>query len=381
MGIEIAALAKTETGIDILPSFVIEYPAIGDLRNALVGDRAAISLPKSSGSEYDSVASTPESTASATTESSNKSALQVEKGNSMAPYPAKDSSAAPQPSVRITLIQGRRPSSGDRLFYLIADGTGSVATYIHLPPFKSKLPVYGIDSPYLRCPSRLTPEGGIFRAAELIVEALIKFQPHGSFSLGGFSGGAMIAYEVSRQLATAGRGVDNLMVIDMCCPRPAGLEDDTEVGWRVYDSIASRGGSWNVSDITERHLRAVFGSVAAYHPPPMTESERPKRTAIIWAKKGMIDRCSSDHELMQLLAKAGIPTEPFPGFMEDSRMGAIAWGLPNKTDSDLGPNGWERYVGEALCLSVEADHLEMPMPSHVHLLYRAMEEALAYLRN
>lgn len=71
----------------------------------------------------------------------------------------------------------------------------------------------------------------------------------------------------------------------------------------------------------------------------MTAQERPRRTAIVWAKKGLIDRCSGDRELMKLLARSDIPTAPFAGFMEDPKMGAIAWGLPHKTAADLGPNG------------------------------------------
>lgn len=84
---------------------------------------------------------------------------------------------------------------------------------------------------------------------------------------------------------------------------------------------------------------------------------------------------------MQLLADRNIPTEPFAGFMEDARMGAIAWGLPHKIDADLGPNESDRYVGDALCLSIHAVHLEMPMPGHVHLLHAAMEEAITYLNS
>ncbi|KAH8892730.1 non-reducing polyketide synthase [Thozetella sp. PMI_491] len=353
MGIEIAAMAKNGTGLDILPSFVTMYPTVGDLRTAFGGAQASPSTPESSGCE-----SAPSALA-----------------------PAEDNSATITtitPSARITLIHGRRSSSDGRAFYLIADGTGSIATYIHLPPFKSKTPIYGVDSPYLRCPDQMAPEEGIVRAARYVVEALVKFQPEGNFAIGGFSGGAMIAYEVSRQLAAAGRGVDSLLLIDMCCPRKAGIRDEEEVGWRVYESIATQGGSWNASESTQKHLRAVFASVSAYRP-PTTNKVRPKRTAIIWAKKGLIDRCSGDHNLMRLLADAGIPTEPFPKFMEDARMGAIAWGLPHKTPADLGPNGWDKFVGEALCLSVDADHLEMPMPGHVHLLHGVMEEAFSYL--
>ena len=290
--------------------------------------------------------------------------------------PVEDNS--PAPSTRITLMQGRR-STGKPPFYLIADGTGSIATYVYLPPFKSKMPVYGIDSPYLRCPSRLIAEVGIPGAAKFIVEALIQAQPEGSFSIGGFSGEAMFSYEVCRQSAAAGRIVDRLLLIDMCCPRPVGAEDKAEVGWKIYESIASQGGLWNASDMTHQHLRANFASVAGYHPPPMTAEERARRTAIIWGKKGLIDRCPGDFKLMQLLADRDIPTEPFARFMEDAKMGAIAWGLPQKTDADLGPNRWDRYVGETLCLSIDAAHLEIPMPGHVHLLHGAMEEAFTSL--
>lgn len=55
-------------------------------------------------------------------------------------------------------------------------------------------------------------------------------------------------------------------------------------------------------------------------------------------------------------------------------MGAIAWGLPHKIDADLSPNESDRCVGDALCLSIHADHLEMPLPDHVHVLHAAMEE-------
>lgn len=147
-------------------------------------------------------------------------------------------------------MQGRR-SSEKPPFYLTADGTGSIATYLHLAPFKSKMPVYGIDSPYLRCPSRLTAEVGIPGSAKSIVEALIQAQPEGHFSIGGFSGGAMISYEVCRQLAAAGRSVDRLLLIDMCCPRPVGAEDKAEVGWKIYESMASQGGLWNASGMTQ----------------------------------------------------------------------------------------------------------------------------------
>lgn len=393
MGIEIAAMVKNMMGMDILPSFVLNYPTIADLRSAF----ARTGTPGTSTLEPEATSNSSHpplssSTAGSTIDSSppfsndrsKKHAADEEadgdadgdavKETAVSPAWGEDKKP-PAPSARITLLQGL-PSNGKRPFYVIADGTGSAATYIHLPGFKSNMPIYGIDSPFLRCPGRLAA-AGIPGAAALIVEALVKHQPEGSFSVGGYSGGAMMAYEVCRQLAVAGRDVAGLLLIDMCCPRPAGAPDKAEVGWRVYESVAARGGLWSTSARTREHLCAVFAAVAAYHPEP--SAILPARTAIIWARKGLVDRCADDDELMRMLAEADIPTKAFPGFMENTKMGAVAWGLPHKTAADLGPNGWEKYVGEALCLPIEADHLEMPMPGHVHLLHGAMEEAFSYL--
>lgn len=83
-----------------------------------------------------------------------------------------------------------------------------------------------------------------------------------------------------------------------------------------------------------------------------------------------MNRCSGDHALTKLLTNANIPTDTFPGFMEDAKMGAIAWGLPHKTSADLGSNVWDAYVGEVLCLGIDTDQLEMPMSGHVHYSMR-----------
>lgn len=231
MGIEIATRASSKTGLEIPPSFVVEYPTIRDLRNVFAGP--TISTPYSEPtSKFHLVSGIPESTEDHVSAPENEDIVMVQS-------PAEDLS--PAPSGRITLMQGRR-SSGKPPFYPIADGTGSIATYLHLSPFKSKMSVYGIDSPYLRCPSRLTAEVGIPGAAKLIFEALMRVQPEGPFSIGGFSGGAMLSYEVCSQMAVAGRMVDRLLLIDMCCPRLVGAEDKPEVGWRIYQSIASRVG-------------------------------------------------------------------------------------------------------------------------------------------
>ena len=90
----------------------------------------------------------------------------------------------------------------------------------------------------------------------------------------------------------------------------------------------------------------------------------------------MITRCYDNPEIMQRLAERGLTREPPAGFMEDPAFGAIRWSIVSKGANDLGPNGWQRYIGhEPLCLSVDLDHLEMMAPGQVHILRGAFEEA------
>ncbi len=99
-GIEIAARASNEIGLDILPYFVVEHPTISDLRNAFA--RPTSSTPHSEPiSEFSMVASTPEST------DDYVSALETEE---MVVVQSPVEADSPAPSARTTLMQGQRSS-------------------------------------------------------------------------------------------------------------------------------------------------------------------------------------------------------------------------------------------------------------------------------
>ncbi|KAK2758262.1 polyketide synthase pks13 [Arachnomyces sp. PD_36] len=401
MAIEVVATVKAESGLDLPATFVFEYPTIGDLRRAFGTEspRTVESKPSPAPSSPETSISpspSPEPTSGSESASSlGSSMVRIEKeDNTPQEYQESikrqkkssievDRDTSPAPSVRITLLQGR-PGPKKTPLYMMADGTGTIATYIHLPAFKSKMPVYGIDSPFLRCPTRLTKEVGIEGVAKLIVDALMKAQPKGPLMIGGFSAGSIVAYEVCRQLGAAGRKVDGLVLIDMCCPRSSLLDEskmnsEDDASFAIFETAVSKDGLWSSSNTTQQHFRAYHVAMHAYHPPYMTAQERPAHTAVIWAEKGMINRVVGNPKLMQMLTDQGIPTKPYPGYMEDPNLGAFACLVPDRTKADLGPNGWEMYTaGDVLALSVNGDHLDLPMPGHVHLLHKQMEKAFAY---
>ncbi|KAI0158059.1 beta-ketoacyl synthase domain-containing protein [Xylariaceae sp. FL1272] len=410
MSISIASKVSNATGLELESSFLIEYPSISDLRREFMTTPQSSSASDSgsvmSKSSDTSAEPDPESLAMAKEESNKKSPMLLDGVEPTAsPKPEHPNAAetlpkaeaqvqtiddsSPLPSARLTLLSGsgRGSKKGSAAltppFYFIADGTGSIATYLHLPQFiKSKMPIYGIDSPYLNCPTRLTPEVGIPGSAKLIVEAILKKQPAGMpIRVGGFSGGAMLAYEVCRQLVAGGHVVEGLLLVDMCAPRVSQVANDDELGLAMFGAVSGQdsGAAWDASDKTQMHLRALFASVAAYNPAPLRPGESlAKRTALVWAEKGMIDRCVQSERFRAMLAERKMPTEAYPGFLEDPKLGAVAWSLPHK-GKYLGPNGWDKFVGEELkCMSVPADHLEMPMPGFAHMFAECMDKAFEY---
>lgn len=413
MGIEIISAVSETTGLDLPATFVFDFPTVGDLRREYgQPSRSQGSSTATTGSSTPSehgttsyprnAADTTSPESSAPSESSDFVKIDKPTSNKEVPTKPREANFAnesmpipklikpvddglPLPKARITLLKGK-PGLGKTPLYLIADGTGSIATYIHLPALRAQTPIYGVDSPFLRCPSKLTTEVGMEGVAKLVVEALIKAHPEGSFFIGGFSAGSIVAYEVARQLPLSGRKVRGLLIIDLCCPRPATgvtltkeeVHQETDVGISVFGAAAAVDGQWSSTGQTRDHLRAYLLAMRTYHPPPMTLQGRPDAAAVVWAEKGMVNRVADDPKSMQLLKDANIPTQAYPGFMEDPKNGPFACFIPDKTNADCGPNGWDHFVGGMLTLSMDCDHLDMPMPKHIHLLHDRFERVLEH---
>lgn len=107
--------------------------------------------------------------------------------------------------------QGGRSEGSKKLFF-VADETGSTLEFIHLPKLDANVGVYGIESPLSG-----NVAGSEFTFEELTSAyraAIQKEQPSGPYLLGGVSAGAVIAYEVARQLLEAGEKVQGLLILD-----------------------------------------------------------------------------------------------------------------------------------------------------------------------
>lgn len=448
MAIQICATLKNETGVEIPPTFVFEFPTIGDLRREFAGVEAASSVGSSSGrsspAQEDTDVTDEESSAPAPAPKPAPAKVSpapapvaapapvVEK--KVTPAPVKKASPSPAaapvkkaapkkalpstaaklpadpaslvkdmsvfkfeeedaenidyatiPKAKIVLMQGK-PTSKETPLFLIPDGSGTAATYIHLPQFSSGLPVYAIESPFLRCPGKLSRKTGIPGLAGLVVEAILKVRPQGPYLIGGYSGGATISYEVARQLAKTGRKLQGLLLIDMCCPRSMidTIDSVPEQGLAVLMRLSppDKRSFWTssmASQFAQQHQRQIVRAVCHYDPEPMAEEDRPENVVIIWGRRGLVERAKSDQKVLGMMAMLNVRTESGENFMMDPSLGPVAWAVPSKKEGDLGPNGWDRFVGEKIKILVaEADHLSMPVPPDVSSTHSLLSTEIAY---
>lgn len=263
-------------------------------------------------------------------------------------------------------------------------------------------PVYGVESACLRCPDQIPKIGGIRGLAAKAVEAILasKYQGQSSssgFLLGGFSGGALVAYEAACQLRRAGHRVRGLLIIDMIAPRrepPRGgwvsaYDDEDEYitpteGMKLLLTLAPPVGRafWELHMRESRareHQAEKIRAVARYQAEPLQVDAEgyygqgpAEKTAIVWAKRGVLDQEIEGDELIStirsrmrgLLEARRAAQGAEYNFMNDAELGPIAWSyMPGR---EFGPNGWEAFVGpEHECFVVDSDHYSMPLPPDV----------------
>lgn len=376
MAIEVVATVKAKSGCDVPPNLLLGHPTIGHLRRQFDTAKEESRLQWESESRYPqpkepaegrAISTASQETARPSTSSTSSSSIVVDPpmkskaspsfaapsapaitvrsppparspaGPEQVATPRPVGDTSPLPKAKIVLMQGR-PKPNEPRLYLIADGCGTVSNYIALVAHQFSVPIYGMDSAFLRCPSRLTPDVGIAGVARYLVDALLAHGPSAPVLLGGYSGGATLAYEVARQLAEVGRRVDGLLLIDMRCPLPpppppsSSTDAETEhilpreLVWKLTQhAFALDSNSWDSEAKTSQHLGRLFECVATYHPEPLPE-EFHCRTAIVWCAKGMIGRLEKYPELMEAVMKHELPTEAYPGYSKSPAiLGTISY--------------------------------------------------------
>jgi iron transport multicopper oxidase len=275
---------------------------------------------------------------------------------------SQDKSSKPPRFSRTVFLQGD-PESEDPCLFLVADGSGSPAAYHHLPPLPSGIPVYGLESPF--CHEPMEWDCSFADVAVMYKEAIRRIQPHGPYTIGGWSLGGMQAFEITRQLLLEGERVQRLLLID--APSPKSLLHVPEPTMEVLENIGlfnalrKAGMQGDTFLRTQQHLMQSIRALNKYDPEAISSDRRPENVSVIWGASGIFEQLGDRvTQATELACREGGPLNP-----EETNELQRWMTTPRE---DFGPNGWERLVGEDIqCYRTDGDHFSMMNPPLVCL--------------
>jgi thioesterase domain-containing protein len=142
---------------------------------------------------------------------------------------------------RLAPLVPLQPRGGRPPFYCVHASAGSAFPYIGLAQrLGEDQPSYGLESPGLD--GARPPLETFEEMAACYVAAITEQQPRGPYRIGGWSIGAIVALEIARQLAGAGREVAALVLIDTAHHDPGDTADALKcVRWFVKDLAGMSG--------------------------------------------------------------------------------------------------------------------------------------------
>ena len=274
------------------------------------------------------------------------------------------------PAATSLLLQGSAKTATKTLF-LLPDGSGSATSYSLLPTISPSLAVYGLNSPFIKCPRAF--ETDIPGLTALYVAEILRRQAEGPYYLGGWSAGGVCAYEAVLQLQAAGKKVERLILLDSPCPTDLDILPGNLHRW--FDSIGLLGPDGNEGGTPEwliPHLDAATRSLSEYEPATIESaaSAHMPKTCALWAKDGV---CK-------------FPTDPRPPqektvhikFKKQPK--SVMWLLENREGAQLQRNGWERFLGEDCVIETsvveDANHFTLIKEEHVQRVSEFVRDAV-----
>lgn len=338
MAITVFASVKRDTGVELPGTFFLDHLTVGEAKAALgmVGDSKPINSIVQEADEANFQQEPPvQTTQKETPNSLHDKALPAPKTTPSSVAPSKEAGAHP---CKVILLQGVQ-SLGKPALFLLPDESGSPATYIPLPPLGADLCVYGVESPFVRNPSdyKCTVE----EMADIFVVAIRKQQPTGPYMLGGFSFGALYAYEVARKLLELNKQMLGLLIMDMAVPKPVHDSFEPTLGEIKEAGLLSSVG--RQTEVQKEHVQRTVKAFMHHSFIPIPSERQPRKTVLISAMSGFSD-------------------------LKDQSLRLTKW---IKNWSTSATKGWEELISEIESHEIEADHfslLRYPKASSILLI-------------
>ncbi|MFF2044407.1 amino acid adenylation domain-containing protein [Kitasatospora sp. NPDC058170] len=270
-------------------------------------------------------------------------------------------------------------SSGSRPPLFLAHPTGgNVVCYVplarHLSP---EQPLYGLQAAGGEAGSE--PLRTVPALARSYVEALRRVQPHGPYSLGGWSFGGIVAFEMACQLKRSGEEVSHLIMIDSIALGPDGgrlVGGKSLLTWFFWEMLWLGGGS----DVPAEDFREFD-----------TEEETFAHIAQLAIRTGLLKPGDSDAALRRLFDVFQANWEALVGNRPDTIDQDITviraeGSLPEllKPVHDIAgsqyrdpTNGWQRLTtGRIETVSVPGDHIQVVEEPYVQDIAAAITAVL-----
>ncbi|KAI1339746.1 ketoacyl-synt-domain-containing protein [Xylariaceae sp. FL0016] len=353
MGLAILQKVQKDTGETLPATIFFELQTVGDVRAHLGAE----------GSDGSSEENSPDDSLRTPSDTTSISSQQEESGETKRVDPAD---LTKKYTSNVVLLQGDIKSKA-RPFFFVAGSSGAATIYTQLPKFASGTPVYVLETPFLNCPHEMTytPE----EIAPVYVAAVKSVQKSGPYLIGGYSAGAVHAYEISRLLLNSGEEVEKLIMADMKAHRPG--ETWTEAP-RMED-MDGAGSSMGAVDKNFKAMRswelarasrfASLQCMYSWKPTPM-EKKPTKGSVMIWARWGMCERFKIP----------GMPADTEVNPMSAESRDYKKWFFSRRHTYDA--NGWDVLVGGIETHVVDGDHWNMLEPPYAAALSKLIDQAI-----
>ena len=255
------------------------------------------------------------------------------------------------------MLQGSIRAAASNLF-LFPGGFGTSSSFAPMPHIDKHLAVFGLNSAFVNVPEDFTVS--IPEMASLYLAEIRRRQPHGPYSLLGYSVGGIIAYEAARQLIMAGEVVERLYLVDSPCPlvippMPPKLIE-------FLDSIDRFSGKKQGTEEPEEavkpmgslHVTQTLISLESYVPKPLPDMALSPRTTYYVAKQGV----AREAEVK------------WPQVSERDRK-VMTWLLDDRTGLGGTGDGWEMLVDRAKLkiFPIEGNHFNIMREPYVSTLH------------
>lgn len=211
------------------------------------------------------------------------------------------------------LLQGT-PRAGVPSLFITPPGSGNAFVYSTLPKFANDYAVYSFGSPFLMTKSESS--WTIEETATIYANTILSIDPHGPYTLCGWSMGTATAYETAYQLHERGKQVLGIIMLDLALPRapptiPEATVDLFEM-MGVFPPIRREGKpDVEIPAFRKKHRVAAYYAKMKYVPRPFsTENASRPRIYVIWAGHGDHDRMADMVvQAMDLAKKEGPRTK------------------------------------------------------------------------